>query len=65
VNAVPNLLFFEGRARVNSSVSTTLNNCHRIAVSGRVYYTPSTTDFPVSAITDSKIVRFNQGNAGD
>jgi hypothetical protein len=63
--SVPSLVFFEGRAQVNSSTSTTLNNCQRIALSGRVYYTPSTADSPVSAITDSNIVRFNQGNAGD
>ena len=63
--ASPSQTFLEGRARVASTNSTTLNNCHRIGVSARVYYTQTTSDSPVSAITDSNIVRVNSGNNGD
>lgn len=52
----------EGNAAIASTNST---DCARIAVSARTYYTASTTDSPVSAITDAKIVRVGNGNTGD
>jgi hypothetical protein len=60
VNAVcnPELVFDEGRAIVGSRQP-------EIAVSSRVYYTAGRTDAELLAITDSKVVRFDQGNAGD
>jgi hypothetical protein len=60
VNAVcnPELVFDEGRAIVGSRQP-------EIAVSGRVYYTTGANDTNLLAITDSKVVRFDQGNAGD
>jgi hypothetical protein len=59
VNSVcnPELVFDEGRAIVGSRQK-------EIAVSSRVYYT-SARDAEVLAITDSNIVRFNEGNRGD
>jgi hypothetical protein len=60
VNAVcnPELVFDEGRAIVGSRQP-------EIAVSSRVYYTTGANDANLLAITDSKVVRFDQGNAGD
>jgi hypothetical protein len=60
VNAVcnPELVFDEGRAIVGSRQP-------EIAVSSRVYYTAGRNDADLLAITDSKVVRFDQGNAGD
>jgi hypothetical protein len=60
VNSVcnPELVFDEGRAIVGSRQP-------EIAVSSRVYYTSGDRDNELLAITDSKIVRFNQGNEGD
>jgi hypothetical protein len=60
VNAVcnPELVFDEGRAIVGSRQA-------EIAVSSRVYYTTGANDANLLAITDSKVVRFDQGNAGD
>lgn len=60
VNAVcnPELVFDEGRAIVGSRQP-------EIAVSSRVYYTTGANDTNLLAITDSKVVRFDQGNAGD
>ena len=60
VNAVcnPELVFDEGRAIVGSRQP-------EIAVSSRVYYTAGANDANLLAITDSKVVRFDQGNAGD
>jgi hypothetical protein len=60
VNSVcnPELVFDEGRAIVGSRQP-------EIAVSSRVYYTAGRTDAELLAITDSKVVRFDQGNAGD
>jgi hypothetical protein len=60
VNAVcsPELVFDEGRAIVGSRQP-------EIAVSSRVYYTTGANDANLLAITDSKVVRYDQGNAGD
>jgi hypothetical protein len=60
VNSVcnPELVFDEGRAIVGSRQP-------EIAVSSRVYYTAGENDAELLAITDSKVVRFNQGNEGD
>lgn len=60
VNAVcnPELVFDEGRAIVGSRQP-------EIAVSSRVYYTAGRNDTELLAITDSKVVRFDQGNEGD
>jgi len=60
VNAVcnPELVFDEGRAIVGSRQP-------EIAVSSRVYYTSGRADTQLLAITDSKVVRFGQGNEGD
>lgn len=56
------LTFFEGNATVGSS---TIAGCEKIAVSARTVYTASTTDSPVSAITDAKVVKIGSGNIGD
>jgi hypothetical protein len=60
VNSVcnPELVFDEGRAIVGSRQ-------REIAVSSRVYYTAGENDAELLAITDSKVVRFNEGNRGD
>ena len=60
VNSVcnPELVFDEGRAIVGSRQ-------REIAVSSRVYYTAGARDTELLAITDSKVVRFDQGNRGD
>lgn len=60
VNAVssPELTFDEGRALVSSRFP-------EIGVSARVYYTTGDRDESLNAITDSKVVVFGQGNAGD
>jgi hypothetical protein len=58
----PSLVFDEGSAIVGSATTT---GCGNIAVSARTYYTASTTDSPVSAITDPKVVKFGFGNSGD
>jgi hypothetical protein len=58
----PNLTFNEGNAIVGSSTTT---GCEKIALSSRTVYTGSTTDAPVSAITDANIVKFGFGNIGD
>jgi hypothetical protein len=59
-NSVPNpeLTFDEGRAIVSS-------RCREIGVSARVIYTSGDRDEQLLAITDSKIVRYGQGNKGD
>lgn len=54
----PELTFDEGRAIVSST-------CREIGVSSRVYYTSRGSDEEISAITDSKVVAFGQGNNGD
>src|SRR5262245_7855293 len=54
----PELTFHEGKAVVSA-------NCRDIGVSARVYYTSGDTDDAVSAISDSNVVRFGQGNRGD
>lgn len=54
----PDLTFHEGKAVVST-------NCRHIGVSARVYYTTGAIDDAVSAISDSKIVDFGQGNVGD
>ena len=54
----PELTFHEGKAVVSA-------DCRDIGVSARVYYTSGDTDDAVSAISDSKVVRFGQGNRGD
>jgi hypothetical protein len=54
----PELTFDEGKAVVNAS-------CEDIGVSARVYYTRGDDDNELSAISDSKIVRFGEGNRGD
>jgi hypothetical protein len=61
-NATGALTFNEGNAVVGSS--TTIG-CERTAISARAVYTGSTTDAPVSAITDAKVVRIGLGNIGD
>lgn len=58
----PELIFNEGNAVVGSS--TTEVGCDKIAVSARTVYTATTTDSPVSAIMDAKIVKLT-GNIGD
>lgn len=58
----PSLTFNEGSAVIGSSTTT---GCEKIALSARTVYTSSTTDSPVSAITDAKIVRWGFGNSGD
>lgn len=60
VNSVcnPELTFDEGRAIVSSRRP-------EIGVSSRVYYTAGDRDRELLAITDSKVVRFGQGNKGD
>jgi hypothetical protein len=60
VNSVcnPELVFDEGRAIVSSRRP-------EIGVSSRVYYTSGDRDLELLAITDSKVVRFGQGNKGD
>jgi hypothetical protein len=60
VNSVcnPELVFDEGRAIVSSRRP-------EIGVSSRVYYTAGDRDTELLAITDSKVVRFGQGNKGD
>jgi hypothetical protein len=62
VTCSPSLTNNEGSARVGSATTT---GCEKIAVSARTYYTGSTTDKPVSAITDAKVVRYGFGNSGD
>jgi hypothetical protein len=59
-NSVPNpaLVFDEGRAIVSSRL-------REIAVSARVVYTSGDRDGQLLSITDSKVVRFGQGNEGD
>ncbi|ODS22449.1 hypothetical protein AB835_14105 [Candidatus Endobugula sertula] len=59
-NSVPNpeLVFDEGRAIVSSERP-------EIGVSARVYYTEGDKDEQLLAITDSKVVNFNQANVGD
>jgi hypothetical protein len=59
-NSVPNpeLTFDEGRAIVSSRLL-------QIGVSSRIYYTAGDGDEELLAITDSKVVRFGQGNKGD
>jgi hypothetical protein len=54
----PELVFDEGRAIVSSRRP-------EIAVSSRIYYTADERDLELLSITDSKIVRFEQGNKGD
>lgn len=54
----PELVFDEGRAVVSSMWP-------EIAVSSRVVYTKGDNDGELSAITDSKIVPYGKGNAGD
>jgi hypothetical protein len=54
----PELTFDEGRAIVSSK-------CREIGVSARVIYTSGDSDEQLLAITDSKVVRFGQGNKGD
>ena len=54
----PELVFDEGRAIVSSKRP-------QIAVSSRVYYTADERDLELLSITDSKVVRFEQGNKGD
>lgn len=60
VNSVcnPELVFDEGRALVSSRQP-------EIGVSARVYYTSGDDDEQLNSITDSKVVPFAQGNAGD
>ncbi|NMR19471.1 hypothetical protein [Cellulomonas fimi] len=59
-NSVPNpeLTFDEGRAIVSSTY-------REIAVSARVYYARGDNDLDLVAVTDSKVVRINEGNVGD
>ena len=59
-NCVPNpeLTFDEGRAIVSSTFP-------QIGVSARVVYTRGDEDEELLAITDSKIVVYGKGNAGD
>ena len=56
------LTFHEGKAVVSSSAE---DECKNIGVSARVYYTRGDADDEVTAVSDSKIVRVNQGNRGD
>ncbi|MGJ7439510.1 hypothetical protein [Aquipuribacter sp. MA13-6] len=60
VNSTPNpeLTFDEGRAVVQSRV-------REIGVSARVVYTSGDRDEELLAITDSKVVRYGEGNTGD
>ena len=52
----------EGSAIVGSSTTV---GCDRIALSARTIYTSTTTDAPIDAITDAKVVRIGAGNSGD
>ena len=65
----PNLTFHEGTAVVYGHVyclfGSPFGGDPGLAVSARVYYTTGTTDSVVTAISDSKIVRFGNGNLGD
>jgi hypothetical protein len=54
----PELFFDEGRAIVSSRLP-------EIGVSSRVYYTADDRDLELLSITDSKVVGFGGGNAGD
>lgn len=54
----PELDYDEGRAIVSSTHE-------QIGVSARVYYTAEKDDSKLKAITDSKIVPYGKGNAGD
>jgi hypothetical protein len=60
VNSAPNpeLTFDEGRAIVSSTEP-------EIGVSARVYYTGGDDDLNLLGITDSKVVKIGEGNAGD
>lgn len=58
----PSLTFNEGSAVVGSSTTT---GCEKIALSARTVYTSTTTDSPLNAITDAKVVRVGFGNSGD
>jgi hypothetical protein len=59
-NSVPNpeLTFDEGRAIVSSRLP-------QIGVSSRIYYPVGDGEEELLAITDSKVVRFDQANNGD
>ena len=58
----PSLTFNEGSAVVGSA---TTPGCEKIELSARTVYTASTSDSPVSAITDANVVKYNQPNIGD
>ncbi|MGW6132029.1 hypothetical protein ACWFNE_18565 [Cellulomonas sp. NPDC055163] len=54
----PELTFDEGRGLVSSTY-------REIGVSARVYYARGDDDLDLMAITDSKVVRIDEGNVGD
>jgi hypothetical protein len=56
------LVFNEGSAVVGSSTAL---GCDKIAVSARTFYASVITDFPPTAITDAKVVKYGFGNSGD
>lgn len=58
----PELTFYEGKAIVSSSEEA---SCGLIGVEARVYYTTGDRDTGVSAISNPKIVRADEGNLGD
>jgi hypothetical protein len=58
----PELTFDEGKAIVSSSEDV---SCGLIGVEARVYYTTGERDTGVSAISNPKIVRADEGNLGD
>jgi hypothetical protein len=58
---------FQGKAIVSSSegLSQGFDECSLIAVDARVYYMALGSDAAVSAISNSKVVFFGEGNLGD
>ena len=68
VTCTPDLTFHEGSAVVYGSVYCLFGGGlgdPGLAVSARIYYTTGSTDSAVTAISDSKVVRFGMGNHGD
>jgi hypothetical protein len=58
----PPLVFAEGKAIVSSSADV---GCNLIGVEARLYYTMGAGDMAISAISNPKIVRAEEGNLGD
>lgn len=58
---------FQGAAVVSSGVKSSSDefDCSLIGVEARVYYTTGANDGAISAISNSKVVFFGEGNLGD